>query len=392
MQNLQLALERHALEVQEWLWIAMSPTEGGNVPIALQKRRVNGKGGTHLHPGVWTAGPTCLSGLVAGSSRSGLVGILLLRLFLLGLGNCLGVLLILVDSPVEHVVVLKALADEEVAEDLAEIGVVGLVVEAERARVVEVDGELVREAAAEDFSWSGHLLLHDTIVLLLLRRRLEALPGKRATAEVEHDIAKRFHVITTRLLDTKMGVDAGIAGSTSQVLVLSIRDVEMRFRVTILLGKTEVDDIDLITPLADAHEEVVRLDVSVDEGLGMDVLNTRDELIGEKEDRLQRELAVAEVEEVFQAGPEQIEDHGVVITFGAEPAYEGDTDAASQRLVHTGFILELRVLGLDALKLDGNLFARDDVGAKVDVTEAAGANLAANAVLIAHSEVLYATS
>jgi hypothetical protein len=56
----------------------------------------------------------------------------------------------------------------------------------------------------------------------------------------------------------------------------------------------------LVAPLADAHQEVVGLDVSVDEVSGVDVLDSRDELVGEEQDRLERELSVAEVEEVFE--------------------------------------------------------------------------------------------
>lgn len=108
--------------------------------------------------------------------------------------------LVLVHSPVEDIVVLEALADEEIAEDLAQVAVVGLVIEPEGARVVEVDRELVREAAAEDLGRSSHLLLHDPVVLLLLRGGLKTLPGERATAEVEHDVAERFHIVTARLL------------------------------------------------------------------------------------------------------------------------------------------------------------------------------------------------
>jgi hypothetical protein len=160
-----------------------------------------------------------------------------------------------------------------------------------------------------------------------------------------------------------VSVDAGIAGGTSQVLVLSVRNVEVRLGIAVLLGKTEINDVDLVAALANAHEEVVWLDITVDKRLGVDVLNTGDELIGEEQDGLQGEFAVAEVEEILQRGTEQIQDHGIVVTLGTEPAHEWDTDAASERLVDTGFILELRVLGLDALKLDGNLFARDDVGA-----------------------------
>jgi hypothetical protein len=46
------------------------------------------------------------------------------------------------------------------------------------------------------------------------------------------------------------------------------------------------------------------------------------------------------------------------------------------------------VLGLDGLEFDGNLFARDDVGAKIDVTEATAADLAANTVLVTNTKIL----
>jgi hypothetical protein len=65
--------------------------------------------------------------------------------------------------------------------------------------------------------------------------------------------------------DTQVGIDAGVSGSASQVLVLPVRDVEMGLRVTVLLGKTKVNHVDLVAALADAHKEVVRLDIAVDE-------------------------------------------------------------------------------------------------------------------------------
>lgn len=99
-----------------------------------------------------------------------------------------------------------------------------------------------------------------------------------------------------------MSVDTSVTSSTRQVLVLTVWDVEVRLRVTVLLSKTEVDHVDLVAPLSDAHQEVVGLDIAVDEGLGVDVLDTGDELICQQQDRLQGEFAVTEVEEVFQAG------------------------------------------------------------------------------------------
>jgi hypothetical protein len=160
-----------------------------------------------------------------------------------------------------------------------------------------------------------------------------------------------------------VGVDGGVTSGTGQVLVLSVWDVEVGLGVPVLLGETEVNHVDLVAPLADAHEEVVGLDVTVDEALGVDVLDAADELVGEQENGLEGEFAVAEVEEILEGGAEEVEDHGVVVTLGAEPSDERNADAASERLVDAGLILELRVLGLDGLKLDGNLLAGDDVGA-----------------------------
>lgn len=93
----------------------------------------------------------------------------------------------------------------------------------------------------------------------------------------------------------------------------------------------------------------------------MDVFDAGNELVGEKKDGLQRELAVAEVEKILQTGSQQIDDHSIVIAFGTEPTDEGNTNTTGKRLVDTGFVFKLGVLGLDTLELDGNLFAGDDV-------------------------------
>jgi hypothetical protein len=290
-------------------------------------------------------------------------------LFLLGislvsscLSNGLSILLVLVDGPIKDVVVLEGFTHEKVTEDLAEVGIVRLVIEAEGASVVQVDSKFIGEATAKDLSGSCHLLFHDTVVFLLLGSGFESLPRKRSTTEVEHYVAQRLHVITTRLLHSQMSVDTGVASGTSQVLVLTVWNMEMSLGVTVFLRKTEVDNVDLVTTLPNAHQEVVRFDVTVDEGLGMDVLDARDQLIREEKDSLQGEFAVAEVEEILQTGSKEIKNHGVVITLGAEPANEGDTDTSSERLVDTSLIFELGMLGLDTLKFDGNFLTGDDVG------------------------------
>lgn len=191
-----------------------------------------------------------------------------------------------------------------------------------------------------------------------------------------------------KLTNAEMRVDGGVTSGTRQVLVLSVRDVEVRLGIAVLLGQTEVNDVDLVAALANAHQEVVWLDITVDEGLGVNVLDARDELIGQQENGLERELAVAEVEKVLQAGAEEVEDHGVVVALSTEPTDERNTDAAGKGLIDAGLILELGVLGLDTLELDGDLLARDDVGTEVNVAERAGADLATNPVLVTDTQIL----
>lgn len=286
----------------------------------------------------------------------------LLLILLVGVDNHSGVLLVLVDGPVENVIVLEGLADEQVPENLPQVGVVGLVIETQGTGVVQVDGELVGETTAKDLGGGRHLLLHDTVVLLLLSSGLQTLPGKGTTAEVEHDIAEGFHIITAGLLDTQVGVDTGVTRGSGEVLVFTVGDVEVRLGITVFLRETKIDDVDLVTTLADTHQEVVGLDITVDKGFGVDVFDPGDELVGQQKNGLQGELAVAEVEEILQTGTEQVDDHGIVVTFGTEPTHKGDTDTTGERLVDTGFIFQLGVFGLDALELDGNFLARDDVG------------------------------
>jgi hypothetical protein len=126
----------------------------------------------------------------------------------------------------------------------------------------------------------------------------------------------------------------------------------------------------------------------VNEGFGVDVLDTGDELIGQQKDGLQGEFAVAEVEEILETGTKKVEHHGIVVTLSAEPANEGNADTAGKGLVDTSLILELRVLGLDGLKLDGNLLAGNDVCPQVDIAEGSRTNFAADAVLVTDAEIL----
>lgn len=114
-----------------------------------------------------------------------------------------------------------------------------------------------------------------------------------------------------------MSVDRGISSGSREILVLPVWDMEVGLWIPVLLRETEVDDVDLVASLSDAHEEIVGLDVPVDEGFGVNVLDPGDlshvshfrpkylqgmrggisyELVCKQEDCLEGKLAVAEVE------------------------------------------------------------------------------------------------
>ena len=178
-------------------------------------------------------------------------------------------------TPVEDVVVLVPLADEQVPEEFTEVRVIRLVIESKSAAVVEEDAKLVGKAAAKKIRGRRHLLFHDTIVLLLLGRSLESLPGKSAAEEVHENVSKRLEIVAPGLFDAQVGVDRGVPSCAGEILVLAVRDVEVSLGVTKFLSQTEIYNIDLVATFADAHEEVVWFDVAVDEVAGVNVLDTR---------------------------------------------------------------------------------------------------------------------
>jgi hypothetical protein len=105
--------------------------------------------------------------------------------------NSLGILLIVVDGPIKDIVVLETLTNEEITEDLSEIRVIRLVVKAEGMNVVEVDGELIREAMQR--TSVGVVIFFSMIrsyLCFLVASSLKALPREGASAEVEHNISE----------------------------------------------------------------------------------------------------------------------------------------------------------------------------------------------------------
>lgn len=75
------------------------------------------------------------------------------------------------------------------------------------------------------------------------------------------------------LTDSKMCVDGSITCRSSQILVLPVRDMLVCAGITVFFGQAKVNDVHQVTLLSKPHEEVVWLHVTMDEILGVDILN-----------------------------------------------------------------------------------------------------------------------
>ena len=160
--------------------------------------------------------------------------------------------------------------------------IIGRFLETKFADIIEVDAELLcgshderrqkqpnkviglpqftRIAFAEFLYKRRLLLLTDLFVLLLVRRRLEALPRQASAEEVHENVTKRLEIITSRLFcasfrsrnhaqtgnhhtSTQVSVDAHVSRGATQTLAFAIRYVLLRLWVAVLLGHSEIHDV-----------------------------------------------------------------------------------------------------------------------------------------------------
>jgi len=103
-------------------------------------------------------------------------------------------------------------------------------------------------ALTKHFNRRRTLRIADFLVAFLERVRFKALPGQRAPQEIHEHMTERFQVVPATLLLAKMCIDAHVAGSARQALVLPVRYVFVGFGVDVGLGKAEVNYVyDVLT-------------------------------------------------------------------------------------------------------------------------------------------------
>jgi hypothetical protein len=89
--------------------------------------------------------------------------------------------------------------------------------------------------------------------------------------------------------------------------------------ITILFGKTKINDINLICSPAKPHQEVIRLDISVEETFRVNIFHPVDQLVCQHEHSFQGELPTAKVEQVFKTWPQQIKNQNIIVPLYPKP-------------------------------------------------------------------------
>ena len=126
----------------------------------------------------------------------------------------------------------------------------------------------------------------------------------------------------------------------------------------VLGGNAHIGNVDLVPTPADTHHDVVWLDVSMNEALGMEVLEAAKELVGEHQDCLEGESVPAKAEEVVQSGAEEIKDHRSVFVLCSVPLDSWDASPTGESFVDVDFALEQMKFHGVMFKLNCHFFAR----------------------------------
>ena len=214
------------------------------------------------------------------------------------------------DASIEVVSLHAALEEADAS------AIVGLLLEFQRSAVLHELTELAGVSTAQLLKGSFDLLLLDGVVLFILGTAGESLPWKLALEQVEQNVTDGLKIVSSRLLNTLVGGDGGITSRASQVLAILVGDV-LALAVLVALGKTEIDDVDVITSgVLTANEEVIRFDITVDYALLVHLLDTSDKLNGDHQNSFEIEIALARLEEVLKGWTKEIHDHDMELVVG----------------------------------------------------------------------------
>ena len=128
------------------------------------------------------------------------------------------------------------------------------------------------------FDASNGFLDFDLLIFFLFCLRWQTLPWQSTFDEVHKHHSDLLQIIPACLLNAQMSVEAGVASSPCQLLIVLVRDVSTSSGVFIPLGQSKVNYIDNVLLLSKTDQEIVRFDISMKETILMNKFNTLEHL------------------------------------------------------------------------------------------------------------------
>lgn len=146
--------------------------------------------------------------------------------------------------------------------------------------ILHVFFKLNRVALAEILQRGFNLLFLDVVVFFIFGAARQSLPWKLTLEKVKQDMADTFEIVPSGLLNSFMGCNGGISGSSCQVLAILVRNMNALV-VLVALGEPKINDVNIVPcSVSSSDQEVVGLDISVNESLFVHLLDSLDKLYG----------------------------------------------------------------------------------------------------------------
>ena len=175
--------------------------------------------------------------------------------------------------PVIHEIEVVALSYKCFPEHRNELLVIRLLLKFKFACVVQKVLEFFWIPRAQVFDACDGLLDLNLLILFFLCFGWKTLPRQSTSNEVHQDDAYLLKVVSASLFNAEMRIQTGIPSCSSQRLIIFKGDVSARFGIFVSLGKTEIDNVNYMLLLLNADKKVIRLDVSMQEAILMDILD-----------------------------------------------------------------------------------------------------------------------
>lgn len=102
------------------------------------------------------------------------------------------------------------------------------------------------------------------MIFLLFAGAFHLLPRQESFGKVDQDVTDTLKIVSSRMLNSQVRVDRSVTSSTSQSFVFLVRNMVISLSVSVLLGQTEIDQVDDVGLVVQTYQKVIWLDVSMD--------------------------------------------------------------------------------------------------------------------------------